>query len=89
MIIDFVRSSRVLSVRGGVMNNQFISEPEISTLATLPSREELQGKLVGLLASPMVRTVGVLSGPIRSLPYVLNARAAQLGADAPEAEAAD
>ncbi len=87
VIVDFVRSSRILSVRGGVMNNQLITEPEITTIATLPSREVLLGRLVGLLASPMTRTVGVLSGPIRSLPYVLNARAAQLGGDGAEAEA--
>jgi ribosomal protein L10 len=45
----------------------------------MPSREELLGKLVNLLASPMARTVGVLSGPSRSLVYLANARTEQLG----------
>jgi hypothetical protein len=35
-----------------------------------------------MLASPMSRTVGVLSGPSRSLAYVLNARNEQLSAAA-------
>ena len=47
-------------------------------MATLPSREELYGKIVGMLASPMSRTVGVLSGPSRSIAYLLNARTEQL-----------
>jgi ribosomal protein L10 len=47
----------------------------------MPPREELLGKLVGMLASPMSRVVGVLGGPSRSLAYVLNARAEQLGED--------
>lgn len=85
---DFVRTSRVLSVRGGVMGNRLLSVPDVEAIATLPSREELQGKLVGLLASPMSRTVGVLSGPSRSLAYLVQARIDQLGG-APEAEAAD
>jgi hypothetical protein len=32
-----------------------------------------------MLASPMTRTVGVFSGPGRSVAYLLNARAEQLG----------
>ena len=67
---DFVRTSRVLSVRGGVMNNQLLTPADVDAIATLPSREELQGKLVGLLASPMTRTVGVLSGPSRSIAFM-------------------
>ncbi len=66
--------------------------PDIDALATLPPREELLARLVGMLASPLTRVVGVLNGPIRSLPYVLNARADQLGGgtEAPaEAAAAD
>ena len=85
---DFVRTSRILSVRGGVMNNQLLTPEDVEAIATLPSREELQGRLVGLLASPMTRTVGVLSGPSRSIAYLLQARIDQQGG-APEAEAAD
>jgi len=88
IVSDFVRTSRVLTVRGGVMNNQMVTAPDIDTIATLPSRDELLGKLVGMLASPMSRVVGVLNGPARSLPYLLNARAAQLG-ESTEAAAAD
>ena len=68
------------------MGNRLLSGPDVEAIATLPSREELYGKLVGLLASPMSRTVGVLSGPSRSLAYVLQAQIEQLGgAELPEA----
>jgi large subunit ribosomal protein L10 len=83
---DFVRTSRILSVKGGVMGNRLLSAPEVEAIATLPSREELYGKLVGLLVSPLTRTVGVLSGPSRSLAYVLQAQVDKLGgAELPEA----
>jgi large subunit ribosomal protein L10 len=78
-INDFVRTSRILTVRGGVMNNRILSAPDVEAIATLPSREELLAKLVGMLASPASRLVGTLSGPGRSLAYVLKARADQLG----------
>ncbi len=82
VVNDFARTSRILTVKGGVLGKAVINAAEVEAVATLPSREELYGKLVGLLASPMARTVGVLSGPGRSIAYVLNARAEQLTATA-------
>lgn len=74
---DFVRSSRILSVKGGVMENRAVSAADVEAIATLPSREELQAKLLGLMVSPLSRTLGVFTGPSRSMVYVLNARAGQ------------
>jgi large subunit ribosomal protein L10 len=85
-ISDFARTSRILQVRAGVMNNQVLNASDVEAISSLPPREELLGKLVGLLASPMARTVGVLSGPSRSIVYLANARVEQLGG---AAEAAD
>lgn len=76
-VTEFARTSRILSVKGGVMGESPVTAADIDAIATLPSREELQAKLVGMLASPMARTVGVLSGPSRSMVYLLNARAGQ------------
>lgn len=78
-VSDFVRSSRVLVIKGGVMDNRPISAADVEAIATLPSREELQAKLLGMLISPLSRTLGVLTGPSRSMAYLLNARAEQLG----------
>ena len=85
-VSEFVRSSRILQVRAGVMNGQILGPSDVEAISSLPPREELLGKLVGLLASPMARTVGVLSGPSRSVVYLTNARVEQLGG---VAEAAD
>lgn len=85
---DFARTSRIMTIRAGVLNNQIVRASDIEAIATLPSRDELVGKLVGLLASPMARTVGVLSGPSRSMAYIVNARIESLGGDS-DAAAAD
>ena len=77
-ITDFARTSRILTVKAGVLNSRVIAASDVEALASMPSREVLYGKLLGLMVSPMARTVGVLSGPSRSLAYLLQARADQL-----------
>lgn len=89
VISDFARSSRILTVRAGVMNGQVLNAADVEAISSLPPREELLGRLVGMLASPMARTVGVLSGPSRSMAYVVNARIESLGGSESQAEAAD
>ena len=84
-VADFARVSRILTVKGGVMEGRAVSAADVEAIATLPSREELQAKLLGMFVSPMARTLGVLGGPSRSMVYLLNARA-----ETPElAQAAD
>ncbi|HYH11822.1 MAG TPA: 50S ribosomal protein L10 [Thermomicrobiales bacterium] len=85
-LTDFVRTSRVLELKVGMMEGQTLAASDVEALASMPPREELLAKLVGMLASPMSRAVGVLGGPSRSLANVLNARSEQLGETA---EAAD
>jgi large subunit ribosomal protein L10 len=85
-VSDFVRTSRVLVIKGGVMDNRPISAADVEAIATLPSREELQARLLGMLVSPMSRTLGVLTGPSRSMAYLLNARAEHLGGGAAAAD---
>ncbi len=89
-VSDFARTSRILTVRGGVMNNRLLAAPDVEAIASLPSREELLGRLVGMLVSPISRALGVLGGPSRSMAYLLQARADQLGGgSAPEEAAAE
>jgi len=76
-VTDFVRTSRILTVKGGVMGDRTVSAADVEAIATLPSREELQARLLGMLVSPMSRTLGVLTGPSRSMVYLLNARSEQ------------
>lgn len=85
-VSDFVRTSRVLSVKGGLMDDRAVTAAEVDAIATLPSKEELQAKLLGMLISPMTRTLGVLTGPSRSMVYLLNARAEQAGGGAAAAD---
>ncbi len=79
---DFVRTSRILTIKGGVLDNRFITAAQVEGISTLASKETLQAQLLGMLKAPQRDLVSVLSGPSRSMAYVLNARAEQLSAAA-------
>lgn len=58
----------------------FIGADDVKALASLPSKEQLRGQLVGTIAAPLTGFVGVMSGNLRGILYALNARAEKLGA---------
>ena len=88
-INDFARTSRILKVRGGVAGQRSINEASLVTIAALPSRQVLLGRVVGQIQAPITGLVSVLSGTIRKFAYVLQARIDQLNAPAAEAAPAE
>ncbi len=72
-IADFKKEYELLEFKGGVMEGQIISIEQFQALTKLPSRDVLNGQLVGMLASPIV-------GVVRSLNGLLGGLAIQLGA---------
>lgn len=58
---------------GGILENKLLSKSEVEALAKLPSKQELYGRLVGSLNSPVSGFVNALAGNLRNLVYVLKA----------------
>ncbi len=75
---DFARSSRILQIKAAVLEGQVVAATRVDDIADLPSRDELIAKVVGGVSAPLYGLVNVLSGPTRSLAYVLQARVNQL-----------
>src|SRR5258708_27792202 len=62
-VADYARATSLLPFKGGVMDGQPVSAPELGQIARLPGRDVLYGQLVGLVASPiggLVRTLNAL-----------------------------
>jgi len=59
----------------GYLNNQRLEEPDLTTLADLPSLEVLRSKLLGVLNAPATKLVILLNTPASQLARVLQARA--------------
>jgi len=92
---DAARDTRVLAVRGGVLQGRQLTADDVENLAKLPPAEVLRAQLVGALAAPMATVVGLFNAPLRDLVGVIDARIRQLeeqggeaAAPAAEAEAA-
>ncbi len=78
LAVEFARQSRILTIKGALLSGQLLAAADVEALATLPPREELLAKVVGGLQAPLYALVSALSGPIRGLLYVLQARVRQL-----------
>lgn len=59
-------------------DGQFLTADDVKTLAALPSKEQLRSILIGTLAAPLTGFAGILSGNVRGILNVLNARSESL-----------
>lgn len=74
VIQEFTRDEeRPVNVKGGVTLGALVKASEIMELANLPSRQVLRSMVVGTIAAPMTRLVGVMNMKLSSLVYVLKA----------------
>jgi large subunit ribosomal protein L10 len=84
---DAARTTRILAVRGGIMQGRTISQAEVEELAKLPPVEVLQGQVVGALTAPLYAIVGLFTAPLRDLHGLVQARIDQLGGETEVEEA--
>ena len=74
---EFAKKNDKLKIVGAAMNGNILDAKNTLALATLPSLDELRGKIVGLLVAPATRIAGVLQAPAGQLARVLSARGRQ------------
>jgi large subunit ribosomal protein L10 len=89
------RDTKVLEIRGGILDGQQIGEADVKSLATLPPTDVLRAQLVSAVSGPLMTVVGLFTAPLRDLVNVIDARIKQLeeqgGAEeaSPEASATE
>jgi len=67
----FSRDHKVLEIKGGILEGQFIDFERVKGLANLPSKGELLAMMVGSIQAPVSALLNVFQGNIRNLVYVL------------------
>lgn len=89
-IANFRKEYELLAFKGGVMNGEALTVDQIEDIAKLPAREVLDGRLVGILASPVTGLVNGLNNLIQGLALQLGQMAEQglVSGEAPPAEEA-
>ena len=71
--VTYANSKDKLTIVGGVMAGQVLDSAGVKALATLPSIDELRGKIVGLLVAPATKIARVLQAPAGQLARVVKA----------------
>jgi large subunit ribosomal protein L10 len=94
-LADSARESKILAIRGGVLQGRTMTAAEVESLATLPPAEVLRGQVLGAIVAPITAFAGLVNAPLQNLYGLLEARIEQLGgegagapADADAAQAA-
>src|SRR5207302_6790466 len=78
-LADMARESKILAIRGGVLQGKVVSAEEVETLAALPSIEILRGQVLGAIVAPVNALLGLVTAPLQNLYGLLDARIEQLG----------
>ncbi|MBO9624555.1 MAG: 50S ribosomal protein L10 [Sphingomonas sp.] len=75
--VEFAKTNDKLEIVGGAMGKQLLDANGVKALASLPSLDELRGKLVGLIAAPATKLATVTQAPAAQLARVFGAYAAK------------
>ena len=79
-LADSARDTKVLAIRGGIMQGRAVTAEEVETLAKLPPIDVLRGQVLGAIIAPLSSLIGLVSAPLQNLHGLIDARIEQLEA---------
>jgi large subunit ribosomal protein L10 len=77
VVTQYAKDNEAFVIVGALMGAEVLDAKGVSALASLPSLDQLRGKIVGLLQAPATRIAGVLQAPAGQLARVIGAYAAK------------
>jgi large subunit ribosomal protein L10 len=75
--VEYAKKNDKLIVLGGAMGDTVLDAGGVKALASMPSLDELRGKIVGLLQAPATKVAGVLQAPAGQVARVISAYGAK------------
>ena len=82
-LADSAKTTKILAVRGGIMQGRAITAEEVEELAKLPPADVLRGQVLGAISAPLYAIVGLFTAPLQDLHGLIQARIDQLGGEEP------
>jgi large subunit ribosomal protein L10 len=79
-LVDAARQTRVLEVRGGLLEGRPIEAAEIDALAKLPPLDILRSQVLAAVIGPATGIVALFTAPLQDLHGLIDARIEQLEA---------
>jgi large subunit ribosomal protein L10 len=80
-LADSARETKVLEIRGGVMQGREISASDVEELAKLPPLDVLRGQVLGAIVAPLSAIAALVNAPLQNLYGLIDARIEQLGGE--------
>ena len=77
---EFAKANEKLVILGGAMGKTALDPSGVKALASLPSLDELRGKIVGLLVSPATKIAQLTNAPAAKVARVIQAYASKSAA---------
>jgi large subunit ribosomal protein L10 len=91
-LADSARDTKVLEIRGGIMQGRAVSGAEVVELSKLPPLDILRGQVLAAIIAPLSAIAALVNAPLQNLVGLIDARIEQLeaagGPSAPAAEEA-
>lgn len=73
VMVKFATDFKELSILGGILDGKLLKEPDIKNLATLPSLDELRGKIIGIITAPLSKIARTIKEPAAQLARLASA----------------
>ena len=84
-LADSARETKVLAIRGGIMDGKPITGEDVEELAKLPPFDVLRGQVLAAIIAPLTSLLALVNAPLQNLVGLIDARIDQLGGEAPAA----
>jgi large subunit ribosomal protein L10 len=79
-LVDAARDTRVLALRGGMLEGRPVEADEIESLAKLPPADVLRSQVLGAITAPLTGILALFTAPLQDLYGLIDARIEQLEA---------
>jgi large subunit ribosomal protein L10 len=80
-LADSARETRVLAIRGGILNGREITGEAVEELSKLPPVDVLRGQVLAAVIAPLTSLVALVNAPLQNLRGLIDARIDQLGGE--------
>jgi large subunit ribosomal protein L10 len=80
-LADSARDTKVLAIRGGILNGREISGEAVEELSKLPPVDVLRGQVLAAVIAPLTSLLALANAPLQNLVGLIDARIEQLGGE--------
>ena len=85
---DTARRTKILRIRGGILQGAPVDAAQVEILASLPPADVLRSQVLGAVVGPLTAIAGLVNAPLQDFVGLLDARVKQLEEGEPEEVAA-